>query len=117
AILDRNGEILATTLPAASIYANPHEVRDPALAARRLAAALPGLEPAALEARLAEDRSFAWIKRHVSPREVEAVNRLGLPGIRFQREEKRVYPHGKLVSHVVGLTDIDGHGIAGMERA
>ncbi|MEX0759673.1 MAG: penicillin-binding protein 2, partial [Tistlia sp.] len=58
-----------------------------------------------------------WVKRHVSPREMAAVNRLGIPGVRFQREEKRVYPHGALVSQVVGLTDIDGHGIAGMERA
>lgn len=117
AILDRNGEILATTLPVASVYANPREIRDPATAARRLAAALPGLDAAQVAARLAEDRSFVWIKRHVSPREMAAINGLGIPGVRFQREEKRVYPHGALVSQVVGLTDIDGHGIAGMESA
>lgn len=117
AILDRNGEILATTLPVASVYANPHEIRDPALAARRLAEALPEVDAGQVAERLAEDRSFVWIKRHVSPREMAAVNRLGIPGVRFQREEKRVYPHGALVSQVVGLTDIDGHGIAGVESA
>ncbi len=117
AITDRNGEILATTLPVASVYANPREIRDPAMAAKRLATALPDLDHAATLRRLSEDRSFVWVKRHVSPREMAAVNRLGIPGVRFQREEKRVYPHGSLVSQVVGLTDIDGHGIAGMERA
>ncbi|SMF70999.1 cell division protein FtsI (penicillin-binding protein 3) [Tistlia consotensis] len=117
AILDRNGEILATTLPVASIYANPHEIRDPVLAASRLATALPDIDPGEIRDRLASDRSFIWIKRHITPREMAAVNRLGIPGVRFQREETRVYPHGSLVSQVVGLTDIDGHGIAGMESA
>ncbi|MEM7222152.1 MAG: penicillin-binding protein 2 [Pseudomonadota bacterium] len=116
-IVDRNGVILATTMPAASLYANPRQIDDPQAVARRLARILPEIAPEALAARLGLDRSFVWLKRKISPRQQYEVNRLGIPGLYFQRERERVYPHGALTSHVVGYTNVDNQGLAGMEQA
>ena len=116
-IVDRNGKVLATTLPTASLYANPREIRDASRAARRLAAAVPGLTVPGLTEKLASDRSFVWVRRHLTPRQQSEVNALGIPGVYFKRDSKRVYPHGSLVSQLVGFTDVDNNGIAGIESA
>src|SRR5439155_11212447 len=58
---------------------------------------------------------FVWIQRNLTPRQKTDVTRLGIPGLYFQAEEKRVYPLGALVSHVVGFTDLDNRGLAGIE--
>ena len=116
-IVDRNGKVLATTLPTASLYANPRQLRDPWQAARELAAVVPGLSVAALSEKLSSDRSFVWLKRNLTPRQQSEVNALGIPGVYFKREARRVYPHGALVSHLVGFTDVDNKGIAGIESA
>ncbi len=116
-IVDRNGIVLATTLPTASLYANPRHVRDPEAAAERLAAVLPEVSPAQLGARLASDRSFVWLQRNLTPRQQYAVNRLGIPGLYFQREHRRFYPHGPLAPHVVGFTGVDNQGLAGIEQS
>jgi cell division protein FtsI (penicillin-binding protein 3) len=115
-IIDRNGVLLATGLATASLYANPHVVLDAADAADRLARTLPGLDRAKLRAKLESDRGFVWLARHLTPRQQYAVNRLGLPGLDFKREERRVYPNGTLAAHVIGHTDIDNRGLAGVER-
>jgi len=117
-IVDRNGVLLATSLVTQSLYANPRLIADPAGAARRLAAVLPGLDEKSVRDRLAADqRSFVWIRRNLTPRQQYEVNRLGVPGLFFQREEKRVYPHGALVSHAVGFSDVDNRGLAGVEQS
>ncbi len=116
-ILDRRGEILATTLEAYSLYADPSQVWDPAQTAAALAQTISGVDEAALAERLAGSGRFVWIRRGMSPRAREAVLALGLAGIDFRREPKRVYPRGRLASHVLGFTDIDGVGAAGAERA
>ncbi|MCG8354987.1 MAG: penicillin-binding protein 2 [Kiloniellales bacterium] len=116
-ILDRNGTILATTLPTASLYANPREVRDPRGAARQLARVLTGVSEAELTAKLDSERAFVWLQRHLTPRQHDAINRLGIPGLDFKRETKRIYPQGALAAHVVGFTDIDNRGLAGIERS
>ncbi|HLW29047.1 MAG TPA: penicillin-binding protein 2 [Kiloniellales bacterium] len=116
-IVDRNGEILASNLPTMAVYANPRELRDPVEVADRLAEIMPDAVGERLRADLASDRSFVWVKRCLSPRESAAVNRLGVPGLHLQRDECRFYPHGEIVSHVVGFTDIDNKGIAGMEAS
>jgi cell division protein FtsI (penicillin-binding protein 3) len=115
-IVDRNGVLLATSLATASLYANPKLVLDPAEAAVKLARVLPGINEKETAARLASERSFVWLRRNLSPREQYLVNRLGIPGLFFQREERRVYPHGHLASHVIGFTDIDNRGLAGIEQ-
>ncbi len=117
-IVDRNGVLLATSLVTQSLYANPKVIADPAATARRLASVLPGLDETAVRERLAsENRSFVWIRRNMTPRQQYEVNRLGVPGLFFQREERRVYPAGSLVSHVVGFTDLDNRGLAGVEQS
>ena len=116
-IIDRNGVLLATNLPTASVYANPRLVLDADEAVAKLAAVLPGVGRAALEAKLKSDRHFVWIKRNLTPRQQAAVNRLGLPGVAFQRGDLRVYPLGRMFAHVLGFVDIDNRGIAGVEEA
>ena len=117
-IVDRNGELLATSLQTASLYANPKHVINPAEAAGKLVSVLPGLSQAELQAKLAaSNRSFVWIHRHLTPRQQYDVNKLGIPGVYFQRDERRVYPQGPLAAHVVGFTNIDGEGLAGIEKS
>ncbi|MFP6741995.1 MAG: penicillin-binding protein 2 [Alphaproteobacteria bacterium] len=116
-IVDRNGVVLATNLPTASVYADPRKVLDAAEAAAKLAAVLPELGRAQLEAKLASERHFVWIKRNRTPRQQAAINRLGIPGVGFQREDRRVYPLGRMFAHVLGFADIDNQGIAGIEAS
>ena len=116
-IVDRQGRLLATSLPAPSLYANPTEIARPERAAAKLAEVLPGLSQARAARRMATDREFIWLKRGLSPRQQARINRLGIPGLHFRREAKRVYPQGKLTAHLVGFTDPDGKGIAGIEKS
>jgi cell division protein FtsI (penicillin-binding protein 3) len=117
-IVDRNGVLLATSLVTQSLYANPKMIGDAEATARRLAAVLPGLDEKQVRERLgSENRSFVWIRRNMTPRQQYEVNRLGVPGLFFQREERRVYPTGPLASHVVGFSDLDNRGLAGVEQS
>ena len=115
-ITDRNGVLLATSLPTAGLYANPREITYPDQVARKLVELFPEMDLGALTERLTGERQFVWLRRQLSPREQDAVNRLGLEGIYFQRTERRVYPQGRTAVHILGGTDVDGHGIAGVER-
>ena len=116
-IVDRNGIVLATTMPTASLYANPQHIRDPETAAERLATVLPDASPARIAAKLASQRSFVWLRRNLTPRQENAVNRLGIPGLYFQRGHSRFYPQGRLTPHVVGFTGVDNQGLAGIEQS
>jgi len=115
-VVDRNGVVLATSLPVVSLYADPARVLDAAEAADQLAAILPNLDRDTVFKRLSGGGRFVWLARTLTPRQQHAVNRLGLPGIGFQKAERRVYPHGGSVGHILGLTDIDGRGTAGIEK-
>ncbi len=115
-ILDRNGEVLATDIRTVSVFAEPHRIIDRDEAVEQLSSVLPGLDAAELRTRLAGAKRFAWIKRAITPSQQEAVHRLGLPGIGFLPENKRVYPNGPVGAHVLGFADIDNKGIAGMEK-
>ena len=115
-IVDRNGVILATSLPTMSLYADPKDVLDPEEAAGKLAAIFPDINATELLVKLKSKSRFVWISRNLTPNQQYEVNRLGLPGIAFQRGERRVYPHGREAAHVLGLTDVDGKGIAGIEQ-
>ena len=115
-IVDRTGKLLATTLDSPSAYANPKQILDPADATRKLTRTFPGLNSAELYAKLTSGKSFVYIKRHLTPKEQYEVNQLGIPGVQFQHEERRVYPDGSLTSHVVGYAGIDNSGFAGIER-
>ena len=115
-IVDRNGKLLAATLDSPSVYANPKQIVDPADATRKLVKAFPSLKSADVYAKLTSGKSFVYIKRHLTPREQYEVNQLGIPGLQFEHEERRVYPDGTLTAHVVGYAGIDNSGFAGIER-
>jgi cell division protein FtsI (penicillin-binding protein 3) len=116
-IVDRNGNVLAATLDSPSLYANPKQIVDAGDATRKLVKVFPNLGAAEVYAKLTSGKSFVWIKRHLTPAEQYSVNQLGIPGLEFEREERRVYPDAALMSHVVGYTGIDNAGFAGVERA
>jgi len=115
-ILDRNGEILATNLKTGSLFAKANQLLDPHEAALKLSKLFPDLSYGSLYKKFTSQKSFVWIKRNLSPKQQDAVYQLGIPGVYFQQEERRVYPHGSLTSHLLGLTDIDQNGISGLEK-
>lgn len=115
-IVDRKGELLATDLATASLYANARRLLDPEEAARGLVTALPVLDYVETLKKLSSKRTFVWLRRDLTPREQWEVNRLGIPGLDFVHEYSRVYPHGPLMSHVLGYVDSDNRGIAGIEK-
>ncbi|KZB70698.1 MULTISPECIES: penicillin-binding protein 2 [Thalassospira] len=115
-IVDRNGMLLATDLPTNSLYADARVVKDPVESADLLLTVLPDLDRDTLIRHLSSRKAFVWLRRNLTPEQQYEVNSLGIPGLNFQREERRVYPHGRLLSHALGFTDIDNNGIAGAER-
>ncbi|BEV44960.1 penicillin-binding protein 2 [Afipia carboxidovorans] len=115
-ILDRNGEILATDVKASSLYAEPRRLIDKDEAIELLTATLPDLDPGEVRDRLSSRKGFVWLKRELTPKQQHDVFKLGLPGVGFLRENKRVYPTGRDVSHLIGIVNIDNQGIAGMEK-
>ena len=115
-IVDRNGILLATSLPTASLFADPSAVLNAQEVADKLITELPELNRQELLGKLKTKSRFVWITRNLTPKQHYKVNRLGLPGLGFQRGERRVYPHGRLAAHALGLTNVDGRGIAGLEQ-
>jgi len=115
-ILDRNGEILATDVKTPSLYGEPRRIIDTDEAIELLTATLPDLETGEVRQRLSSRKGFVWLKREISPQQQQEIHRLGIPGIGFLRENKRVYPSGSEVAHVIGLVNIDNQGIAGIEK-
>ncbi|MEM7441844.1 MAG: penicillin-binding protein 2 [Pseudomonadota bacterium] len=115
-ILDRNGTLLATTLPSASLFADATLVPDANEAIESLSRVLPDLDIEQAQRVLATDRRFVWLYRDLTPSQQHEVNRLGIPGLGFEEEDQRYYPAGPLAAHIVGFTDVDGIGLAGIER-
>lgn len=115
-IVDRNGEVMATDIATASLFADGRYVIDPAETARQLVSVLPDLDAADVTAKLASGKAFIWLKRDLTPKQQYAVHYLGLPGLDFRNEQKRVYPNGKTGSNVLGMVDLDNRGTAGIER-
>jgi cell division protein FtsI (penicillin-binding protein 3) len=117
-IIDRDGVPLAQTMDAWTIGLWPKKViGDKLELARNLARLMPEHDEAAYFAMLRSGKSFYYLRRRAAPGVVEAVNALGEPGIALEREPDRLYPQTSLAAHVIGYTTIDGHGVAGMERA
>jgi len=117
-IVDRDGQPLARTIDAWTIAIHPNKVIGDKLAlARSLARLMPEHSEAQYFALLRSNKPFFYLRRRASPDLVEAVNALGEPGLAIEREADRLYPQTSLAAHVLGYTDIDGHGAAGVERA
>jgi cell division protein FtsI (penicillin-binding protein 3) len=115
-IVDRNGAVLATSVPVMSAFVNPRLLLDPQDAAKKIVSALPDLKYDDVRTKLEEDKTFVWVKRGLSPREHDRVNRLGIPGLEFQAEERRLYPQGTAAAHILGYASVDNAGLAGVER-
>jgi cell division protein FtsI (penicillin-binding protein 3) len=115
-IIDRNGAVLATDVKTPSLFAEPRKIIDVDEAEELLTAVMPDLDATELRDRLSSKRGFVWLKREIGAKQQREIHRLGIPGIGFLTENKRVYPNGPTVSHVIGHVDIDNKGIAGIEK-
>ena len=115
-ILDRNGQIMATDIKTMSVFAEPRRIIDKDEAVELLTAVLPDVDAHELRDRLGSKKGFVWVKRGVTPSQQSEVYRLGLPGIGFLPENRRVYPNGPIAAHVLGFTNLDNQGIAGIEK-
>src|SRR5882672_3209026 len=116
-ILDRNGEVLATDVKASSLFGEPKRLIDVDEAVELLTAVMPDLDAKEVRDRLGnKKRGFAWLRREITAKQQQDVYRLGIPGVGFLNENKRVYPNGAEVAHLIGLVNVDNQGIAGMEK-
>ncbi len=124
-IVDRQGRLLATNMLTHSLYAQPQQMIDPARAARELARIFPDLEEERLHARFtAPGRRFLWVKRRLSPEQIQQVHDIGEPGLLFGPREMRLYPNGRMAAHVLGgagfgredVRAAEVIGVAGVER-
>jgi cell division protein FtsI (penicillin-binding protein 3) len=115
-IMDRNGLEMAVDIRVPSLYAEPRRIIDVEEAVRKLRTVLPDIEEDWLRNRLTGDQGFVWVKRELTPAIEEAVMRLGIPGIDFITESKRFYPAMNEAAHILGSTNVDNQGIAGIER-
>ena len=117
-IVDRNNELLATSVTVYSLFADPRAIWDATEVAGALLTVFPDLDRETIAGRLSNrQQAFVWIKRGLTPRQRQAVFELGLEGLGFREESRRVYPRGTLAGHVLGYTKRDGEGAAGIEFA
>lgn len=124
-ITDRNGRVLATNLQTYALYAQPKDMVDPARVAHEVAAIFPDMDAALLEKRLTDGRSFMWLRKVLSPEQMQRVHDIGDPGLLFGPREMRLYPNGNLAAHVLGGASFGAEGVksaevigtAGIEKA
>jgi cell division protein FtsI (penicillin-binding protein 3) len=115
-IVDRHGSMMATDVKMISVFADPRKVIDKDEAAELINAVFPELDGGELRDKLGKKNGFVWIKREITPKQQADVHRLGIPGLGFLPENKRVYPNGNVGAHVLGFANIDNIGIAGIEK-
>ncbi|WP_062763422.1 penicillin-binding protein 2 [Falsirhodobacter sp. alg1] len=123
-IVDRNGRILATNLQTYALYAHPQDMIEPARVARELAKLFPDMDAEAMERRFTDGRKFMWLRKKLSPEQMQAVHDIGDPGLLFGSRQMRLYPNGHLAAHVLGgasfgaegVSSAEVIGIAGVER-
>ncbi len=115
-IVDRNGELLATDIKTASLFAEPRHIVDADEAIERLATVLPEIDYEQTYHKLKSGAGFVWLQRQLTPKQQNDILQLGIPGIGFRTEKRRFYPSGSTSAYIVGLTNIDNKGISGMEK-
>ena len=115
-IIDRNGEVLATDIKTASLFAEPRRIVDADEAIEKLSTVLPDLEVEQTWHKLKSGAGFVWLRRQLSPKQQNEIMQLGIPGIGFRTEKRRFYPGGATAAHILGLTNIDNQGISGLEK-
>mgnify|MGYP001799439999 CR=1 FL=1 len=114
-IVDRKGRLLATNFETHSLYAQPPHMIDPTRAARELAAIFPDLEEEKLIKDFTGKRKFLWIRKKISPEQMQAVHEIGDPGLLFGPREMRLYPNGSLAAHVLGGASFGKEGVHAAE--
>lgn len=115
-IVDRNGVVLATDIKTASLFAEPRRIVDIDEAIEKLATVLPDLNYEETYNKLNTEAGFVWLRRQLTPRQQNDIHQLGIPGLGFRTEKRRFYPGGPVAAHILGLTNIDNKGIAGIEK-
>jgi len=116
-ITDRNGQVLASSVPVKAIWAIPEDVQAAPKDKLAQLAKLLDMSDAELRKKLDSDRSFVYLKRQVEQETSDKIVKLGIPGIETRKEYKRFYPEGEVMAHVVGFTNIEDAGQDGMELA
>ncbi|MFZ3002466.1 MAG: penicillin-binding protein 2 [Undibacterium umbellatum] len=116
-ITDRNGQVLASSVPVKAIWAIPDDVLEAPKEKIQQLAKLLGMTEAELRKKLDSDRQFVYLKRQVEPAISDQVVALGIPGIETRKEYKRYYPEGEVMAHVVGFTNVEDVGQEGIELA
>lgn len=114
-ITDRNGRILATNLDTHALYAHPRDMIDPLYAAAELVKIFPELEEERLVKDFTGDRKFVWIRKQISPEQMQAVHDIGSPGLLFGPREMRLYPNGAIAAHILGGASYGREGVASAE--
>ncbi|TDX27960.1 peptidoglycan D,D-transpeptidase FtsI family protein [Rhodovulum visakhapatnamense] len=114
-IVDRNGNILATNLATHSLYAQPPLMIDPKAVARELARIFPDLDEARMVKDFTGSRKFVWIKKKISPEQMQQVHDIGDPGLSFGPREMRLYPNGALAAHILGGAGFGREGVQSAE--
>ncbi len=114
-IIDREGRILATNLVTHSLYAQPQQLVDPAGSADKLAAIFPDLDAARLKKDFTGSRKFLWLKKKISPEQMQLVHEIGDPGLLFGPREMRLYPNGALAAHILGGASFGREGVSSAE--
>ncbi|TPI39413.1 penicillin-binding protein 2 [Mesorhizobium sp. B3-1-9] len=115
-IVDRNGEVLATDIKTASLFAEPRRIVDADEAIEKLSTVLPEIDYEQTYRKLKSGAGFVWLQRQLTPKQQSDIMALGVPGLGFRTEKRRFYPSGETSSYIVGLTNIDNQGISGMEK-
>ena len=115
-IFDRNKRLLATDIKGATLFADPARVIDVDELVEHVASVLSNIDQRDLRTRLRQGRRFVRIKRELTPKQQAEIHELGVPGLGFVEEYRRVYPMGATAGHVVGLVDVDSKGLAGIEK-
>ncbi|MBP7190028.1 MAG: penicillin-binding protein 2 [Rickettsiaceae bacterium] len=116
-IVDRNNNLLAVNIPASSVFANPQHMIDIEKDITKLAKAVPGIDKNKLISELKKDgKTFVWVKRDLTPKEQQTIHDLGIAGLYFENEERRLYTYGTVASHILGHVGRDGKGLAGIEK-
>ncbi len=115
-IFDRNGVKLAESIQTNSVFADPFLIKDKKRTSQVISNVLQ-LDSARVLNLLNKKKRFVWIKRRITDKQADAIRKLNLKGIDFRHENKRVYPYGKLCSHVLGFTDVDENGLEGVENS
>ncbi|MDZ4136215.1 MAG: penicillin-binding protein 2, partial [Paracoccaceae bacterium] len=114
-ITDRNGRMLATNIATQALYAHPKQMVDPDRVARELATLFPEMKAEDLQRRFSDGRSFLWLRKKLSPEQVQAVHDIGDPGLLFGQREMRLYPNGKLAAHILGGASFGAEGVSSAE--